>query len=272
MVSLNIRKYIVPTGTLCLLLLTSCSKFKPECVPAGKFPPIFYKLPSSEQEKVKKFLSEIEEEEEETAILEKISQAQNTENLSQIIAEIQKKESQGYLTKSSAITSSLTTKGSSLENNDITTEKKGVIPTGKEHITSTKVPNPLAKTYQFWGNNLPLQGDKRERFILAVNGYFTIAEKKSLRELLSKVTRDNVINFLEAFFKFGDQPIPNKSKQITEQQNLLSAMIYLYQQWPSLTLKLCNEPEKLSTFEKIGIFRKTSKEQCALLEKIESYL
>lgn len=272
MASFNSKKYIIPAGTLCLLLLASCGKFKPELVPAGKFPPVFYKLPSNEQEKIKSLLSEVEEEEEEAAILEKISQAHTTENLSQIITEIQKKKSQRDLPTSGKITSTSTIKGSSLDNNNVTTEKKGSVPAGKEHVTSTKATHPLAKSDQFWGKKLPLQGDKRTRFILAVNGYFKITEKKNLRELFSKVNRKNIINFLNAFFKFGDQPIPNNSKQITEQQKLLCAIIYLYQQWPSLTLTLCNEPEKLSYIDKIGLLNKAGPEQCVLLKKLESYL
>ncbi|TDG95115.1 hypothetical protein [Cardinium endosymbiont of Culicoides punctatus] len=113
-----------------------------------------------------------------------------------------------------------------------------------------------------WGDKLPLQGENRKRFLMLIME-FGHADQKVLKELFDKAEEESIYNFLSVY-----ETGFNKSERV----ELLATLIYLYKGWPSLTLKLCNNPTALSMGDKFTIFKKTTKNQLNLLTQLDAVL
>jgi len=113
-----------------------------------------------------------------------------------------------------------------------------------------------------WGPKLSLEGEERKQFLFSIME-FPQSDQNALKDLFNKVNQDSIDNFLSVY-----QEGFNKQERI----ELLGTIIYLYKGWPALTIKLCNMPSSLSCFEKLGLYRKTKKNQLDLLTKLENLL
>lgn len=115
-----------------------------------------------------------------------------------------------------------------------------------------------------WGDKLSLEGQERKEFLIHIME-FSISDQKKLKDLFDKAEKGSIINFFEIYFNYK---IFNKDERI----ELLSTMMYLYKALPDLTIKLCNEPEKVTQWEKFQLFKKTNSTQLKLLQKLEKGL
>lgn len=94
-----------------------------------------------------------------------------------------------------------------------------------------------------WRTKLPLVGEKRRKFLISII-QFPQSDQKYLKELFDKADPDSIENFFSVFFT-------GFSKD--EGIKLLSLMVCLYTKDKSLTLKMCNQPHALSTFDRMKI-------------------
>lgn len=115
-----------------------------------------------------------------------------------------------------------------------------------------------------WGDKLSLIKEKKnETEFLSWVMQFDEADQKILKELFYKVVPDSLNKFFTVFFDgFNGE----------EHMQLLATMIYLYQIAPLLTIKLCNAPQSLKTWEKYKVYNRTTKNQLRLLTKLDDLL
>ncbi|WP_339044668.1 hypothetical protein [Cardinium endosymbiont of Tipula unca] len=113
-----------------------------------------------------------------------------------------------------------------------------------------------------WGTKLPLKGNMRQQFLMLIM-QFSQPDQKKLKELFDEAEPVSIQNFLSVY---------DQGFSMSERVELLSTMIYLYKGWPSLTIKLCNNPTSLGTGDKINLFRNTTRPQLSLLTKLDALL
>lgn len=113
-----------------------------------------------------------------------------------------------------------------------------------------------------WGTKLPLKGQDRQDFLMLIM-QFSQSDQKKLKELFDEAEPISIRNFLSVY---------EQGFSKSERVELLSTMIYLYKGWPSLTIKLCNNPTSLTTGDKFQLFRKTTKYQLSLLTTLDALL
>lgn len=113
-----------------------------------------------------------------------------------------------------------------------------------------------------WGTKLPLKSEERQRFLMLIM-QFSQSDQKKLKELFDEAEPISIQNFLSVY---------EQGFNMDEHVELLSTMIYLYKGWPSLTIKLCNNPTSLGTGDKIKLFRNTTTYQLSLLSKLDALL
>ncbi|WP_342265422.1 hypothetical protein [Cardinium endosymbiont of Philonthus spinipes] len=94
-----------------------------------------------------------------------------------------------------------------------------------------------------WGDKLPLEGKQRKEFLLSILP-FKQEDRKSLKRLFNQAESESIYFFVRAYreaFSPGDRI------------KLLKILICLYRKDQSLTIKLCNRPDLLTTGESLRI-------------------
>ena len=113
-----------------------------------------------------------------------------------------------------------------------------------------------------WGSKLPLRGKERKDFFKLIM-QFPQSDQKTLKKLFDLAEEISIQNFLLVYAT---------GFNVEERINLLSTMIYLYKLDKNLTIKLCNDPESLSTYDEMSIWKKTNTNQLNLLKKLRDLL